>query len=127
MADFKVPMLPMAGPKPPAQNKEPKESKENDREPVKELKEPVKEPSKPGFKAGSKSYKSPAEYLADKGLPPVPYEAPDWSDLPPEGYYLEVLKQGSIVDKLKLEGKKFFVVGRLPTNDLPMEHPSLSR
>ncbi len=42
-------------------------------------------------------------------------------------YRIEVLKDGAIVDERALGGKDHFTVGRLPTCDFPMEHPSLSR
>ena len=34
---------------------------------------------------------------------------------------------GKIVDTIQLDSKPFIVFGRLPTCDVPMEHPSLSR
>ena len=34
---------------------------------------------------------------------------------------------GKIVETIKLDAKPFLVFGRLPTCDVPMEHPSLSR
>jgi pSer/pThr/pTyr-binding forkhead associated (FHA) protein/predicted transcriptional regulator len=68
------------------------------------------------------------------------YKKPDWSSRPPlctgkeeldeEGnpkhYYLEVIKSGSIVDKINLE-KEFITFGRLDSCDVMCEHPSLSR
>ena len=62
--------------------------------------------------------------------PPSPsyqYQEPSWGGLPDKQYSLEVLKNGTIVDCFKLEGKSFFTVGRLPICDVPFEHPSLSR
>jgi len=74
--------------------------------------------------------------------PPLPYNKPEWSSRPPlveketesqldsEGYcdhyYLEVIKSGTIVDKIKLQNE-FVTIGRLDTCDIQPEHPSLSR
>ncbi|XP_071327358.1 kanadaptin [Trachinotus anak] len=61
-------------------------------------------------------------------FPPLPYTEPPWggrtSDSP---YALEILKNGTIVDKLPLTHRSFFVVGRLPVCDVSLEHPSISR
>lgn len=68
------------------------------------------------------------------------YEEPEWSSKPPaaigenelddEGfckhYYLEVIKNGTIVEKIKLN-KEYLTFGRLDTCDVLCEHPSLSR
>jgi hypothetical protein len=109
-------------------------------------------PSLPAFSSASKP---PAEshtpktseskpVLTDKPapLPPPPlhYQKPEWSSLPPvclgpneldsEGYcdhyYLEVLKNGSVVQKIELD-KEFLSFGRLDRCDVLCEHPSLSR
>ncbi len=72
--------------------------------------------------------------------PPLQYAKPEWSARPPdchgedvldaEGYsdhyFLEILKNGSIVDKIKLN-REFTSFGRLDTCDVLCEHPSLSR
>lgn len=61
-------------------------------------------------------------------FPPIPYTEPPWggttSDTP---YALEILKNGTILDQVPLMDKSYFVVGRLPVCDLPLEHPSISR
>ena len=68
------------------------------------------------------------------------YSPPKWSSIPPiangenvldeEGfcshYFLEVIKSGSVVDKIKLS-KEFISFGRLDMCDILCEHPSLSR
>jgi hypothetical protein len=60
--------------------------------------------------------------------PKLQYEKPEWSGFLHDQLYLEVLKQGTIVDTILLpQNKEFFVCGRLPTCDLPMEHASISR
>ena len=62
----------------------------------------------------------------------IPYKEPPWGGLnpPPENdkslYTLEELKSGVIVKTHELS-KSYQVVGRLPTCDIQLEHPSLSR
>ena len=62
----------------------------------------------------------------------IPYKEPPWGGLnpPPENdkslYTLEELKNGVIVKTHELS-KSYQVVGRLPTCDIQLEHPSLSR
>ncbi|XP_019960393.2 kanadaptin [Paralichthys olivaceus] len=61
-------------------------------------------------------------------FPPLLYTEPPWggsaTDIP---YSLEILKNGTIVDKVPLTHSSFFVVGRLPVCDVSLEHPSISR
>ena len=68
---------------------------------------------------------------AGQAPPPEPaldYEKPRWSQLPKKEVCLEVLKQGSIVDTVRLPAtKEYFTCGRLPSCDLWMEHASVSR
>ena len=73
--------------------------------------------------------KSPAELLKERSAPPLQYSEPSWGGKPPEGktYTLEELKSGTIVKVHNLSEKSFFVIGRLPVNDIQLEHPSLSR
>ena len=59
------------------------------------------------------------------------YVAPSWAGKPVDAMYLEVLKDGIIVDSIdigpKLEKSHFFL-GRQPDIvDISMEHPSISR
>ena len=58
---------------------------------------------------------------------PLQYMEPSWGGVPDKPYYLEILKNGTIVETVKLENKSFFTIGRLPVCDVPFEHPSLSR
>lgn len=67
-----------------------------------------------------------------KNIPivPCPYIEPKWSKEPDSDviYNLEVLKTGVIVDEIKsLQNKSFWIFGRLPTCDVMMEHPTISR
>ncbi|CAM2111312.1 unnamed protein product [Caretta caretta] len=57
------------------------------------------------------------------------YQEPPWGTCPPAeaGYGLETLKGGVIVGSLRLEGRSWFLVGRLPGCALALEHPSVSR
>ncbi|CAL4171507.1 unnamed protein product, partial [Meganyctiphanes norvegica] len=72
-----------------------------------------------------KSFKTPAEQLKDKSVP-IPYKEPKWSGLPVQEYMLEVMKNGIIVDNIKLD-VPFMVVGRSAGAHIPMDHPSISR
>ncbi|GFO30162.1 kanadaptin [Plakobranchus ocellatus] len=57
----------------------------------------------------------------------VPYTEPLWSGKAEENYSFEVLKNGSIIGNVPLSSKPFHVFGRLPSCDVTLEHPSLSR
>jgi len=73
-----------------------------------------------------KPQKSPAEKVKANSLP-LPYKEPSWGGIPEKKYHIEVLKNGSIVERIELKGQSFFVVGRLENCDITLEHPSLSR
>ncbi|XP_077435944.1 kanadaptin [Vanacampus margaritifer] len=61
-------------------------------------------------------------------FPPLPYTEPTWGGpAPADVYSLEILKNGTIVDKVPLAQRGYFVVGRLPVCDVTLEHPSISR
>ncbi|KAK7273260.1 hypothetical protein RIF29_14309 [Crotalaria pallida] len=57
----------------------------------------------------------------------VPYKIPPWSGPPGHDFYLEVLKDGSIIDKLNLHEKGAYMFGRLDLCDFMLEHPTISR
>ncbi|XP_072758527.1 kanadaptin [Anoplolepis gracilipes] len=65
--------------------------------------------------------------LPDTKNIPVPYLEPKWGGKPTEEYKLEVLKSGVILDKIDLTEKSFYVLGRLPTCNLSLAHPTISR
>ncbi|XP_072407250.1 kanadaptin [Chiloscyllium punctatum] len=62
-----------------------------------------------------------------KPCPPLPYVEPPWGGLAEAPYSFEILKNGSIISDISLNSKSFYVVGRLPTCDISLEHPSISR
>lgn len=57
----------------------------------------------------------------------LPYNEPTWSSAPPELYSLTVIKHGTVIEQMKLSHKPFHVFGRLPSCDVQLEHPSISR
>ncbi|XP_060592039.1 kanadaptin-like [Ruditapes philippinarum] len=69
---------------------------------------------------------SPAEQFKQANAS-IPYKEPAWGALCEEKFALEVIKNGSVIDNIDLASKTFHVIGRLPSCDIPMEHPSLSR
>ena len=69
---------------------------------------------------------SPAEQFKHSQAP-IPYKEPPWSGLSEEDFSFEVIKNGAVIDKVDLKSKAYHVIGRLPSCDIPMEHPSLSR
>lgn len=59
-----------------------------------------------------------------------PYIEPKWSKPPDSNlvYSFEVLKGGQIVENIKnLQCKAIWKIGKLPTNDIVMAHPTISR
>ena len=69
---------------------------------------------------------SPAERLKQSEIP-IPYKEPQWGGLCKKPYSFEIIKNGSVIDNYDLTKKSFHVIGRLPSCDHAMEHPSLSR
>ena len=57
------------------------------------------------------------------------YMAPSWAaDAAPEGYSLEILKEGKIIEKILLNSKTHYILGRMGGSvDILMEHVSISR
>ena len=64
---------------------------------------------------------------ASDQFPQLPYNPPSWAAELKPAYRLEVLKNGSVVESINLQGKSQIVVGRLPNCDIVMEHQSCSR
>ncbi|KAJ9683020.1 hypothetical protein PVL29_018849 [Vitis rotundifolia] len=57
----------------------------------------------------------------------VPYTIPSWSEPPGHSFYLEVLKDGSIIDQLDVYEKGAYMFGRVDICDFVLEHPTISR
>lgn len=77
-------------------------------------------------KTSKKIAPSPAEKLKQNEIP-IPYREPDWGGPCEVMYSFEILKKGVIIEEIDLTTKSFHVFGRLPSCDITMEHPSLSR
>ena len=57
------------------------------------------------------------------------YQPPPWAATSPvAGYSIEILKEGTIIEKIKLDSKTHFILGRMGGSvDILMEHVSISR
>ena len=58
------------------------------------------------------------------------YNVPPWSCLPQSSppFYLEVLKEGTIVQNIELIEREYFIIGRhAEAAQILAEHPSISR
>lgn len=92
----------------------------------------IKELETKDYKESDKSNQNKISPSKDQKSASIPYKEPPWGGLnpPPENdkslYTLEELKSGVIVRTHELS-KSYQVVGRLPTCDIQLEHPSLSR
>ncbi|XP_039029721.1 kanadaptin-like isoform X1 [Hibiscus syriacus] len=57
----------------------------------------------------------------------VPYTIPQWSGPPCHHFFLEVLKDGCIVDQFEVYEKGAYMFGRVDLCDFVLEHPTISR
>ncbi|PPS19060.1 hypothetical protein GOBAR_AA01519 [Gossypium barbadense] len=57
----------------------------------------------------------------------VPYTIPPWSGPPCHHFFLEVLKDGCILDRFKVFEKGAYMFGRIDLCDFVLEHPTISR
>ncbi|XP_010942564.1 protein phosphatase 1 regulatory inhibitor subunit PPP1R8 homolog [Elaeis guineensis] len=56
------------------------------------------------------------------------WQPPDWATEPRPGvYYLEVLKDGEVIDRINLEKRRHIFGRQLPTCDFVLDHQSVSR
>ncbi|KAJ8921638.1 hypothetical protein NQ315_010547 [Exocentrus adspersus] len=61
---------------------------------------------------------------------PLSYKEPSWGGLPQsngKAYAFEVLKNGTIIETVNLMERSFWVFGRLPSCNICMQHPTISR
>ncbi|KAK3608661.1 hypothetical protein CHS0354_042673 [Potamilus streckersoni] len=86
-------------------------------------KEFVKEPE---FRDSKQNKLSPAEQLKQSQVA-VPYKEPPWGGLAEQKYSFEIIKNGAVTGTVEMNDKAFYIFGRLPSCDVQMEHPSLSR
>lgn len=100
------------------------ESGENKNDSKANEKEPVKERTKKSEPI------SPAEKLKQLEMSSsFSYKEPSWGGVGADSgkYKLEVIKEGTKIDEISLEGKSMFVFGRLQSCDHQMDHPTISR
>lgn len=83
--------------------------------------------------ATTKPISSDKQTFKKEAIPPISYKEPAWGGLAPPSpgnnkslYTIEELKSGTIVAHHRLM-KSYQVIGRLPSCDIQLEHPSLSR
>ncbi|KAL4228390.1 Kanadaptin [Mactra antiquata] len=91
----------------------------------------IKHPKEESVKIPTASSKkvqslSPAEQLK-LAQASIPYKAPAWSGICEEKFSFEIIKNGAVIENIDLTKQAYHVIGRLPSCDIPMEHPSLSR
>ena len=61
-------------------------------------------------------------------VPPLPYTVPHWSgDIPDQPVSLSIIKNGTIIGEVDISNKPYVLFGRLPSCDVHLEHPSISR
>ncbi|WVZ81577.1 hypothetical protein U9M48_028933 [Paspalum notatum var. saurae] len=68
----------------------------------------------------------PAEQRSQQ-RPRAPYIIPEWSAAPSHPFFLEVLKDGTIVGQLDVSKKGAYMFGRIDMCDFVLEHPTVSR
>lgn len=57
----------------------------------------------------------------------VPYTIPPWSEASSLPFFLEVLKDGAIIENLDVTKKGVYMFGRIDMCDFILEHPTISR
>ncbi|KAI3880604.1 hypothetical protein MKX03_037476 [Papaver bracteatum] len=57
----------------------------------------------------------------------VPYTIPPWSAPPCHPFFVEVLKDGSIIDRFDVSTKGAYMFGRVDVCDFVLDHPTISR
>ena len=54
----------------------------------------------------------------------VPYTIPSWSAAPCHQFYLEVRKDGSIINQFQVNDKGAYMFGRVNLSDFVLDHPT---
>eukprot|EP00727_Mastigamoeba_balamuthi_P011537 m51a1_g7005 hypothetical protein (804) ;mRNA; f:227293-230325 len=82
-----------------------------------------------GGGAGGAQAAAAAAAAAQAAAPALEYKEPEWAARGGSAhpYFLEVLKNGAVIDNLDISQRGYYVIGRLPTCDIQMDHPSVSR
>ncbi|KAL1538830.1 kanadaptin [Salvia divinorum] len=57
----------------------------------------------------------------------VPYKIPPWSAPPGDEFFLEILKDGAIINRYDVNEKGAYMFGRVDICDFVLEHPTISR
>ncbi|XVE78606.1 hypothetical protein DITRI_Ditri13aG0159700 [Diplodiscus trichospermus] len=99
----------MGPPPPPPENPDPQITQDEDKQ------------------SNSNSEPSSVEKPSNSEPSSVPYTSPQWSGPPPHHFSLEVLKDGCIMDQLKVYEKGAYMFGRVDLCDFVLEHPTISR
>lgn len=111
---FKVPM----GPPPP-------------KSPPKPIQEEEKEPQTPVITQQEEAppVQEPIPDSITKESPAltIPYTIPPWSEPPCHPFFLEVLKEGSIITQLNVSEKGAYMFGRVDLCDFVLDNPTVSR
>eukprot|EP01132_Coremiostelium_polycephalum_P002049 gene2049-2524_t len=68
------------------------------------------------------------QVIDDGSTPLPPFKCPDWASLPISNVYLEVCKNGSIIDTIDISKERYYVFGRnSDVSSILLDHPSVSR
>ncbi|XP_021736686.1 kanadaptin-like [Chenopodium quinoa] len=74
-----------------------------------------------------KPLESSSNSVKEKVPVSVPYSVPPWSEAPALPFFLEVLKDGAIIDHYDVTKKGAYMFGRIDLCDFILEHPTISR
>ncbi|KAL2495513.1 SMAD/FHA domain-containing protein [Forsythia ovata] len=70
----------------------------------------------------------PTQQMTQVGGGQSTWQPPDWATEPRPGvYYLEVLKDGEVLDRINLDKRRHIFGRQLPTCDVVLDHQSVSR
>ncbi|KAG9144062.1 hypothetical protein Leryth_013719 [Lithospermum erythrorhizon] len=83
-------------------------------------------PPAPNPKPEADSNKCPKKIVQFDNMSAA-YTTPTWSGTPCHRFFLEVLKDGAIIDQLNVNEKGAYMFGRVDLCDFMLEHPTISR